>query len=47
MLTAYHPCRLPLVWAVQQLGFDTDQQEEVRGAVLTSSAGQRQGAALA
>jgi hypothetical protein len=28
MLTAYHPCRVPLSWAAQQLGFDTDQQQE-------------------
>jgi hypothetical protein len=28
MLTAYHPCRVPLAWAAQQLGFDTDQHEE-------------------
>jgi hypothetical protein len=30
MLTAYHPCRVPLAWAAQQLGFDTDQLDEVR-----------------
>jgi len=32
MLTAYHPCRVPVMWAAQQLGFDMDQPEEVRGA---------------
>lgn len=30
MLTAYHPCRVPLAWAAQQLGFETDQLDEVR-----------------
>jgi hypothetical protein len=32
MMTAYHPCRLPLLWVVEQLGFDTDQQDEVGGS---------------
>lgn len=32
MLTAYHPCRVPVTWAAQQLGFDTDQPDEVRDA---------------
>lgn len=33
ILTAYHPCRVPLVWAAQQLGFDTDQQDEVSSGI--------------
>jgi hypothetical protein len=31
MMTAYHPCRLPLLWVAQQLGFETDEQDEVGG----------------
>lgn len=44
MLTAYHPCRVPLAWAAQQLGFDTDQLDEAvaylesQGAVLDLAA---------